>query len=651
MRLEANSPVKWKWLGGGIVLAALVCAVYANHFGNGFHFDDSHSIVDNPFIRELNNIPRFFTSSETASVLPSNRAWRPLVMTSLALDYWLGHGLTPFYFHLSTIIWFLVELGLVFVLFRTIFDRCLPDSRNVWVALFATAIYGVHPAMAETINYIVQRAELYCTLGVTAGLVLYSRRSKLYLLPVAAAVVSKAPAMVFPAILFAYLWLIEEEKPVTALRRCLVPLGFVIALAWLTTAMTPKSLNPGASSGYGFLISQPFVVARFIRIFFIPVGLNADSGRIPFASVWQPEALLGFVCLAGLIALTALTARQRQTRPIAFGLLWFLLAALPTAVFPVAEVENDHRMFFPFVGLAMSACWAAALFLYRWPVPRFAVGAACALLLAGLAFGTVQRNRVWRTEESLWRDVTIKSPQNGRGLMNYGLALMGRGDFTNALDYFTRAAEWNPNYATLEINLGIVNGALHNPPEAERHFQRALQLAPNEASPRYFYGRWLRENGRLREAAQNLRIAVQLNPTRVDAAYLLMTTDADLLDADDLCATAQRTLAKFPGDATATSWLARAASLRDSPEAYLNRSLAAYQAGRYADSIAAAKKALELRPSYSEAWNNIAAAWNAQRNWNEGIQAAEQAVRLNPNNQLAKNNLAWAKSQKSKESL
>ncbi len=651
MQSESRRPLNWRLTCGGLALALLILATYANHFENGFHFDDSHSIVDNPFIRGLHNIPRFFTSSETASVLPSNRAWRPLVMTSFAVDYWLGHGLAPFYFHLSTMVWFLVELGLMYLLFRQAFDRCLPDPRNAWAALFAAALYGIHPAMAETVNYIVQRAELYCTLGSIAGLVMYtrwplSRRTGLYLLPVAAAVVSKTPAVVFPAILFVYLWLIEEEKPTMAMRRCLPSLGAVIALAWLTAAMTPKSLNPGASSAYEFLISQPFVLTRFVRIFFFPAGLNADIGRIPFSSVWQPAALAGFLFLAGLIALTAWTARRRKTRPIAFGLCWFLIAALPTAIFPVAEVDNDHRMFFPFVGLALSACWTAALVLYRGPVSRLAVASVCALLLAGCGYGTILRNRVWRTEESLWRDVTLKSPHNGRGLMNYGLTLMAKGDYPDALDYFQRASVRAPNYSSLEINLGIVNGALHNTAEAEKHFLRALQLAPAEASPRFFYARWLRENGRVQEAAQHLRIAVQLNPTYIDAQYLLMQTDADLFDTDDLRATAQRTLANFPGDKAAASWLARAASFRPTPEAYLNQSLAAYQAGRYADSITDAQKALELRPGYWQAWNNIAAGWNAQSNWNEGIRAADEAVRLNPNNQLAKNNLAWAKSQK-----
>lgn len=631
-----------------LALGLLVVGVYSNHFGNAFHFDDTHSIVDNPYIRDLHNIPRFFEDGSTASVLPPNRAWRPLVMTSIAIDYWLGHGLDPFYFHVSTMIWFLVQLGLMIVLFRNAFDSSQPDPRNRYAAIFAAALYGFHPVMAETVNYIIQRAELYSTLGVLGGLVMYvcwprSRRTGLYLIPVIAGIVSKTPAVVFPVMLFAYLYLFDKETPRAAFRKAIPSIITVIALVWLTSALTPKTLNTGAPSKYAFLISQPFVLLHFFLEFFVPVGLNADNGHIAFQSIFATEALLGFLFLGALIAAIIYTGRRQSTRPVAFGLLWFLVAALPAASFPVAEVDNDHRMFFPLVGLAMGAGWAAALAVYRWRIPRAAVVSAATVILCACAYGTHMRNEVWHTEESLWHDVAVKSPQNGRGLMNYGLTLMARGDYAGALDYFHRAERWSPNYYVLEINLGVANGAIHLAAEAEKHFVRAIQLAPNEADPRFFFARWLRENGRTPEAVQVLKSAIQLNPTRIDAQYLLMQSYGDLLDVDDLRATAQKTLAQFPNDPEATAWLAKAANFQPTPEGYLNQSLLHFQAGQYAASIVSAKQALALRPGYSDAWNNICAAWNALGAWQEGARAGEEAVRLNPNSQLAKNNLAWAK--------
>ena len=79
-------------------------------------------------------------------------------------------------------------------------------------------------------------------------------------------------------------------------------------------------------------------------------------------------------------------------------------------------------MYFPFAGLALATGCCGLLLLKkrtRVPVP-LAVATAAVLILC--ASGIYQRNRVWRDEESLWHDVTVKSPHNGRGLMNYGLA-------------------------------------------------------------------------------------------------------------------------------------------------------------------------------------------------------------------------------------
>src|SRR5262249_44681929 len=70
------------WLGGALLLIALLVAAYANHFQNGFHFDDAHTIVNNAAIRELQNIPLFFRDGTTFSSLPSNQSYRPLVSTT-----------------------------------------------------------------------------------------------------------------------------------------------------------------------------------------------------------------------------------------------------------------------------------------------------------------------------------------------------------------------------------------------------------------------------------------------------------------------------------------------------------------------------------------------------------------------------------------
>src|SRR5262245_51841284 len=133
-----------------LTLAALgVCALllvaYANHFQNGFHFDDTHAIVDNPAIRSVSNIPRYFVDATTFSVLPLNQSYRPVLQTTLAIDYRLAGGYFPVTFQTQSFVWFVLQLVLMYGLFVTIAGRVATDiAANRSVALVATSIYALH---------------------------------------------------------------------------------------------------------------------------------------------------------------------------------------------------------------------------------------------------------------------------------------------------------------------------------------------------------------------------------------------------------------------------------------------------------------------------------------------------------------------------
>jgi tetratricopeptide (TPR) repeat protein len=53
--------------------------------------------------------------------------------------------------------------------------------------------------------------------------------------------------------------------------------------------------------------------------------------------------------------------------------------------------------------------------------------------------------------------------------------------------------------------------------------------------------------------------------------------------------------------------------------------------------------ALELRPNYADAWNNICAGYNKLGRYEEAAAACEQALRYKPDFELARNNLQYAR--------
>ncbi len=646
-----------------------VCGVYANSLSDSFHFDDFHTVVDNPAVRSLRNLPRIFTDATAFSVLPANQTYRPVVTATLALDYALAHGYVPFWFHLSTVLWFLVLIVVLFFFTEGLLDRVEARPANRWLALGIAAWFGLHPAMAETVNYVIQRGDLYCTLGCVAALLVFarwpsSRRYGFYLLPFVLAMLSKPPAAVFPLLLLLYVFFFEASTlPLarrwrTSLRAAVPALGVTALLLWLQRAMTPKSFLPSILSPADYRLTQAFVWLRYAGALFLPLHLNVDTDLQPISTL-NGAAVAGLLFVFGLLLLIAYTVRRRRLYPIAFGLLWFVITQLPTSLYPLSEVENDHRMFFSFPGLMLAVVWGLYLGYERlcasvteetqhtWLRPVAA--SLVALCLCGYAYGAIRRNAVWRSEDTLWADDVRKSPHNGRGLMNYALTRMNAGDYAEALTLYTRALQYTPRYPTLEINLGIVNGLLaaQGHPQlnavAEEHFQRAMGLAPTDDATHAFYGRWLLGQGRIAEAITQLRAAVVWNPQRAMQRDLLLSA---YQQAGDLAAArqfAQETLAVMPDDAPARALLhpGGGTGTVNSAAGLINASLADYRAGRFEQSIEEAKQALSLDPTSAEAWNNVGAGYGALKRWDLGIAAEQQALQLKPSLQIAKNNLHW----------
>jgi protein O-mannosyl-transferase len=607
-------------LGGALLLVAILAA-YANHFHNSFHFDDAHTIVNNLSIRELRNVPFFFHDATTFSSLPSNQSYRPLVSTLLGIDYHLAGGLQPFRFHLSIFALFVALLLLLaFLIYRLI--------GNGWIAFAAAALYGVHPANADTVNYIIASSEVISTLGVVASFAVYFgfpqlRRYYIYVMPAAIAILAKPTAAIF-AVLFALYWPLFEHNKTrlteTRLQRIgeiIVPFVICAAMLLLVQHMTPHTWIAGAANTHNYLITQPYVTLLYFKTFFWPSGLSADYDLNPFVTTGDARFWIGcaFVVFIGAAAIVA--ALCKRTRVIGFGLLWFLIALLPTSLFPLAEVMNDHRTFLPYIGLVIAIAGAAALLVAGLDRQRRKIAVTCAVVLFLCANGytTFQRNKVWKTEETLWHDVVLKSPRNGRGLMNYGNTLMAKGDYAGALDYFHRAQPLTPQYSVLLINLAIAEDATKQSSQAEQHFKEALRLAPSNPDSFIYYARYLLSHSRVDEARAFLQSALELSPTDLTARDLLAQANGQT----------------------------QSRSAAQTPESYLTLSLQLYRDERYAESIAACRAALALRPNYAEAWNNIGAAYNKLGRYDEAAAACEQALLYKPDFELARNNLQYAR--------
>jgi tetratricopeptide (TPR) repeat protein len=527
-------------LGGALLLLAILAA-YANHFHNTFHYDDWHTIVNNAAIRDLRNIPLFFRDATTFSSLPSNQSYRPLVSTLLAIDYRLAHGLQPFWFHLSIFALFIALTMLLASVIHHLLERDAATSPNRWIALATAAWYALDPANADTINYIIASSDVISALGVIASFAVYFafprlRRYYVYVLPAAIAILAKPPAAIF-AVLFAVFRLlfpdpaVAERGPHARAWFVEVVPPFVIcgAVLLFVQHMTPRSWTAGAANAHNYLITQPYVALLYFKTFLWPTGLSAAYGLNPFVATGDARFWIGFAFAIFMSAAAIMAAVFKKTRMIGFGLLWFLIALLPTSLFPLEEVMNDHRTFLSYIGLVIAIAGAAALLVARFDRQRtwrkVAATCAVALFLCVNAYATFQRNKVWKTEETLWHDVVLKNPRNGFGLTAYGRTLLEKGDFSGALDYLHRAQQLTPQYPELLINLALAENATKQTAAAEQHFKDALRLALSLPDNYIYYARRLISYARNDEARALLHSALELTPNDLTARELLKKTD------------------------------------------------------------------------------------------------------------------------------
>ena len=208
----------------GLLFLVILMLAYSNHFNNDFHFDDSHTIVNNVHIRKLSNIPKFFTNPQMFSASPAHWGLRPVVTTTLAIDYWIAGGLKPFYFHLSTFLWHILLCVLLFFVYKKLLSNTLQSKWINYAGILAAGWFAIHTANAETLNYIISRSDVISTFCIVASFAIYllfpaKRKYFFYLIPAMLGVFAKETILVLVMILFFYKWLFEKEFSIVGLFK------------------------------------------------------------------------------------------------------------------------------------------------------------------------------------------------------------------------------------------------------------------------------------------------------------------------------------------------------------------------------------------------------------------------------------------------
>ena len=504
------------------VLALVILAVYANGLGIGFHFDDSHAIADNPAIRTLANLPRFFVDPTTSSNLPENRDLRPILLATFALNYAVSGEATWSWHALNLVLHWLAVL----LVFRIVRDHLWLGADALPVAAGAALVVAVHPLNTEPVDYLSARSALLTTVfslgAFDAGL---RGRGAASLALFALAMLTKAIACTLPLAFLGHALLARRRGGTRVSGRLLgalvaVAAGGLVYRAVLLPASVMQATHGADVTRAVYFMTEWSAYLYYVRLFLWPNALVVDRLDYPLArSLLVPQA---WGSLLTLTALGLLAWRARHRAPaLTFAALWYAVAlAAESTVFPLAEPVNEHRPYLAMLGLGTAAglgLWQLATCAARRS--RVAPARVLAVLLAAVTVGlgavTVARNATWHDDYTLWRDAVAKAPQNPRAWLNAGHAAMGRGDTDEARRLLLEAHRLAPCYAYVQLNLSAL--AAPHPDESLAWADEAVACNPGLALTHFYRGSALERSGRRDEALAEYGKTTAIDPGHAGA--------------------------------------------------------------------------------------------------------------------------------------
>lgn len=519
-----------------IIAILLSCAVYFNTLSNGFVYDDIPQVVRNPWIRDVQSLPEIFSTNVWAFQGISTNYYRPLLHISYLMSYHL-FGLSPWGFHLVNIMLHAGVTALVFLISSSLFRMDSPQAPPVsrYLPFIAAMLFAVHPIHTEVVAWVGGVTDLVFTLFTLLSLYFYilsseraGQRKGLRAFSVASfflAALAKEPAVTLPCILAAYDYSYRREalRPVDYLKRYSPYLGAAAVYVILRVNALGGFAPVRRYSELGltdYLINVFPLFRQYLQKLLLPIHLNAYHVFSPISSFWEPNGLLS-LAVTTAFAVAVLLA-MKKNRPVFFALALVLLPLLPSLYIPGAGENTfaERYLYLPSFGFVL----LIALLVERvasqrlnWSVPL----TVALILVTGLyAHGTVQRNTVWKDDESLWRDVVEKSPGSAVAHYNLASALNSRGLVDGAIEEYQTAIRIQPA-AVAYTGLGAAYQAKGLLTEAAEQYAQAVRLQPGDADAHSLLAAAYAESGALDSAIEHFRVVVQLQQDSADAQYNL----------------------------------------------------------------------------------------------------------------------------------
>lgn len=507
----------------GLLVAVIAFIVYLNSLGNGFTLDDHAVILD---ARELDgNALKLFTMIDAVADTQKLPFYRPLANITFLFDGRL-HGFNPFFIRLFNVLFHAANAFLVYRVARLLFKD------NIHPPLLVGLLFAVHPLHTEGVDFNAggRITIMACFFSLASYLVhdrsiTHQRTSFAFagaFLFLAGLLSKEIAMMILPFIVAVELVnLRNSSRDIRATAYLRLTPYFIastiyLVMRWLT--LSKLGIQAGILPGVGSKIIETiyittdlgtrmmnniYIIPRYLLMVIWPTSLanryvipdDLNLLALPLIGAW----IFILVCLGWLFT-------KGRSAISLFGISWLIMFWLPVSgiVFVPGAPFADRFFYIPAIGVWIVVADQLFRFLPTTNATFRKFGPiAAVLLLSLLAAVTMTRNLDWESDLTLHTRFVAQYPDNVHANVGLGKVYYSAGKEQHlvlAENVFDKAIDLDPNYPMIQTYLGNINLNLEDLDDALHHYNRALEVFPNDKEARLNRGITLEKLGRQKEA-------------------------------------------------------------------------------------------------------------------------------------------------------
>jgi len=669
-----------------------------------FTFDDNSAILGNKDILPHTPISHLLYNDFWGTKVTSNtshKSYRPLVVLTFRLSYYLAGGFKPWYFHIVNIVLHTLNSVLLLRVFSLIFHGGYTKNFACPKAsLLCGVLFAVHPIHTESVAATVGRADLLCTLFYILSFLCYVKHSHqnsswihyaLALTFAFTAIFCKEQGITVLGICvafdiicmlqinvknFMHLSYNENDASKVIKRVAMTTLATILFLLFRMSIMGSRPPqfqeqdNP-ASFHENILVritNYIYIYSINIWLLLTPWWLCFDwaMGCVPvIASLADVRliAVLMFIVSTLSFAVKVITLLETHTgRVLAMALAFTVVPFLPAmnVFFRVGFVVAERNLYISSIGFILLFVTSLILICQHSIVQKM-VKICLVFLIVLYVARSINRSDDWLNESNLFNSGVKVCPSNAKVHYNIGKTNQDADKKDLAIQNYLEAIRLFPKYDQPMNNLGNIYKERKMFVEAEEVLERAVKISPTFATAWMNLGSVKCELKMKEESNKCFQLATTHKRNYPDAYYNWGNTHLDFEEYDIALDKFKMALKLKPdhshawlnlilmlgttGNLKELQWASNEVSKVLPNDRNIVHSLG-NSFGKAGDLKAAEKyikQTIQIDPNFGGAYGNLAVVYHRLKRYEEALPLYEKSLHLEPHSQYMKENYAKLK--------